>query len=97
MSLLDWVWRPFADGDPALTGLMGRVAWLPAHDTADHSPASVPVIDHRLGIAVLIFGEADGLNTMSPAVHQSSHERITKYNDAVREATGWVEKRIGCR
>jgi NACHT domain len=55
VPLLDWVWQPFADH--ALAASMGRVAWLLGHDVADHSPASLRVIDYRLGIAVVTFGD----------------------------------------
>ena len=78
MPLLDWVWQPFADEGRALIGPMGRVAWLLAHDTADHSPASVSVIDHRLGIAVLVFGDSDG-SSPGPSARQDHRQQRAEW------------------
>jgi len=97
VPLLDWVWRPFVDNDLTLTVPMGRVAWLLAHDVADHSPPTVPVIDHRLGITVVIFGAADELNPTSSPVQQVSHERTEKYNSNLQQAADQLEQKSGIR
>ena len=62
VQLFQWVWEPFSDS--ILAQAMGRVAWLLAHDTAGHCPATLSVIDHRLGIAVFVFGDTDGPTPM---------------------------------
>lgn len=73
--LLNWVWQPFADDDHALNASMGRVAWLLGHDAADHPPASLPAIDHRLGIAVMISDYVDELSPAASEAPQDYHQR----------------------
>jgi hypothetical protein len=93
VPLFDWVWRPFASNDSALSEPMGRVAWLLAHDVADHSSPSISVIDHRLGIAVMVSGDADGPSAATPAVQQISRRRITKYDEFAEQRSKYDKAR----
>jgi hypothetical protein len=50
---LDWVWHPFADPQGPTTKIMGRVAWLIAHERL--MPVSYPtVVDARVGMPLVL-------------------------------------------
>jgi hypothetical protein len=85
-TVVDWAWRPFAGETPVLSIPLGRVAWLLAHDVNDHCPASLPAIDHRLGIAAFISGFAysDG-SAPSAATRQSGEEEAGRRGAALYE------------
>ena len=85
----EWVWRPFAEPQhAALRTLMGRVAWLLGRDEVGLVSPSLSEIDHRLGMAVAVLDEADGIhqNLTSQARSESprtlSHAPRTAYVNA---------------
>jgi hypothetical protein len=97
--LLDWVWWPFADknNDHTLTGPMGRVAWLLAHDVADHSPDSARAIDRRLGFSVVLFGETAELDPAPSIVQSFSREQKRRFQDLREGLVRRIDRQLGLR
>lgn len=74
VPILDWVWQPFG-GDQRVATLMGRIALLLGKDAENHMPEQVDVIDRRIGVAVVVLDDADGLHAST-----TEEDRISDNN-----------------